>query len=139
MAMDHTRSYNELMTIDSFYDRLKYLQLHGRVSELTFGESRYINQMLYSSREWRDTRKRVILRDNGCDLGHPDFPIMGKVFIHHLEPLTVEDVEERNPKIFDMNNLITVSFETHNAIHYGTDLQQQEWRPRTENDTIPWR
>lgn len=137
--MVHTRSYNELMTIDDFDERIKYLQLNGRVSEATFGGHRYLNQVLYSSKDWKDTRRRVILRDNGCDLGHPDFPINGSVYIHHLEPLTIEDIEERSPKIFDMNNLITVSFETHNIIHYGIEPIKRVWIPRRENDTIPWR
>lgn len=138
--MTHTRSYSELITIKDFYERLEYLRLKGRVSEATFGGHRYLNQVLYSSRDWKDIRRRVILRDNGCDLAHEDYPINGTVYIHHLEPLTIDDIKERSAKIFDLNNLVSVSFDTHNVIHYGTEpTKDLVWKPRTENDTIPWR
>ena len=138
IVMRQSRTYSELITINDYYERLKYLMLNGRVSELTFGSHRYLNQVLYSSKEWQRVRREVILRDNGCDLAHKDYPISGRVYIHHLEPITIEDIQERSPNVFDLNNLVCVSFDTHQAIHYGTQVKQ-EWKPRTENDTIPWR
>lgn len=136
--MRHTRTYNELITINDYYERLEYLMLKGRVSEATFGGHRYLNQILYSSSEWQKVRREVIVRDNGCDLAHKDHPIFGAVYIHHLEPITLEDIQERKPIVFDLNNLVCVSFDTHQCIHYGTE-PEREWKPRTENDTIPWR
>lgn len=137
--MGHDRSYNELITIDSFNDRLEYLRLNGKVADITFGGHRWINQVLYSSKEWQQIRRRVIMRDNGCDLAHVDYPIAERVYIHHIEPITIEDIQERRPKVFDLNNLVCVSFDTHQAIHYGKDILREEWKPRTENDTTPWR
>ena len=136
--MRHNRTYNELITIDDYYKRLEYLMLKGRVSEATFGGHRYLNQTLYSSYEWQSVRREVILRDAGCDLAHKDHPIFGTVYIHHLEPVTIDDILERKPNVFDLNNLVCVSFDTHQSIHYGT-TPKTEWKPRTENDTIPWR
>lgn len=135
------KSYIELITYDSFADRFKYLKLSGSVGKETFGKSRYLNQLLYRSPEWKDVRRKVIIRDNGSDLGVIDCPIPGNVLIHHINPITEEDILNRNPKIFDLNNLISVSFRTHQAIHYGSDdiLKGFELIERTPNDQTPWK
>lgn len=115
-----TKSYNELKHLNTFEERLEYLQLSGTVAYETFGFDRYINQALYSSKEWRTIRNEVIARDNGCDLGIEGYELNDKILIHHINPITKEDINNRNPIIFDLNNLISCSHKTHNAIHYGT-------------------
>lgn len=135
------KSYSEVMRIPSFIDRYRYLRLFGKVGNDTFGWDRYLNQVLYKSKEWRDFRNKVIVRDNGCDLAHSDRPIIGgKILIHHINPLTVEDLESHNPVIFDMDNVICVSNDTHQAIHYGDDnLLAKDPIIRRPNDTCPWK
>lgn len=134
------KMYKELIDIPNFLDRFQYLKVSGRVGDRTFGGSRYLNQQLYRSPEWKRVRRDVILRDNGCDLAHPDHPIDGQVYIHHIEPITVEDIAERRSKVFDADNLVCVSFQTHNAIHYGDEsLLPKEYVERRKNDTCPWR
>lgn len=134
------KTYQEMMMIPTFEGRYEYLKLNGRVGSDTFGFDRYLNQVLYQSPEWRRTRDRIILRDNGCDLGHPDHPIGGRIIIHHLNPLTPEDLENRSSIIFDENNMVCVSHNTHNAIHYGdADLLPKDYIPRQPNDTCPWK
>ena len=99
----------------------------------------YLNQMLYKSAEWKELRDKVIIRDNGCDLGIQDRTIFGKVLIHHINPITIEDVLNRNPIVFDLNNLICVSHMTHQAIHYGdSNLLMKDPIQRMKNDTCPW-
>lgn len=112
-------TYSQLITIPLFIDRYKYLSLHGKVGEDTFGYRRYLNQLLYHSKEWQHTRRQIILRDNGFDLAHEDFPINGHIYVHHINPISVEMVMDRDPVIFDPDNLISVSKPTHDAIHYG--------------------
>lgn len=135
------KTYSELITISSFEDRFIYLRLYGSVAQETFGGRRRLNQMLYQCPEWKSVRNTVILRDDGCDLGHKDHPIPGMIFVHHLNPLTPEDILNRDPKVFDLENLISVSFETHNGLHYGTDvfLKNFEFVERFKNDTCPWK
>lgn len=134
------RTYSELVRIPSFEDRYEYLKIGGAVAKETFGGHRYLNQLLYRSEEWKKIRRRVVLRDEGCDLADLDHPIYGKVLIHHLNPITIEDVLNRSPDIFDMENLVCVSFDTHNAIHYGNaSLLPQKCVSRSANDTCPWR
>lgn len=134
------RCYSELSKLKSFEDRLKYLRLNGVVAHSTFGGHRYLNQMLYKSDEWKRVRRQVILRDNGLDLGVEGWPIAGQILVHHIEPIRIEDLLDRNPAVLDPDNLITVSLETHNEIHYGDD---SKWPPlvteRRQFDTIPWR
>lgn len=135
-----SRSYSELIKIDSFVDRFKYLQLGGRVGADTFGFDRYLNQVFYRSAEWKRLRNQIILRDNGCDLAFPGREIFGNVFIHHLNPLSIKDLTDRSEVLFDPDNLVCVSFETHNAIHYGDEsLLLTEPVDRTPGDTCPWR
>lgn len=135
-----TRSYSELITIPTFEERYRYLRLRGRVGRETFGHDRYLNQVLYTSKEWRLFRNEIIVRDDGLDLGCDGFDIFGRIIIHHINPITVEDVLNRDPKVFDPNNVISCSNNTHQAIHYGDEsllpLLPVERRP---NDTCPWR
>ena len=134
------RTYSELITIPTFEERFEYLQLKGSVGKDTFGYDRYLNQVLYRSPEWKRLRNQIIIRDDGCDLACDGYDIYGKVLIHHLNPITVEDVLARSRKVFDPNNLVCVSHNTHNAIHYGdVDLLVTGPIIRTKNDTCPWR
>lgn len=134
------RTYSELITIPTFEERFEYLQLKGSVGKDTFGYDRYLNQVLYRSPEWKRLRNQIIIRDGGCDLACDGYDIYDKVLIHHLNPITVEDVLARSRKVFDPDNLVCVSHSTHNAIHYGdVDLLVTGPIIRTKNDTCPWR
>ena len=134
------RTYSELITIPTFEERFEYLQLKGSVGKDTFGYDRHLNQVLYRSPEWKRLRNQIIIRDDGCDLACDGYDIYGKVLIHHLNPITVEDVLTRSRKVFDPDNLVCVSHSTHNAIHYGdVDLLVTGPIIRTKNDTCPWR
>lgn len=134
------KTYSELCEIKSFEERFEYLKLNGIVGTDTFGFNRYLNQILYRSSEWKKIRNKVIIRDNGCDLGIEGYDISGRILIHHINPITIEDVRNRNSIIFDLNNLITVSHNTHNAIHYGDkDLLITGPVERKPNDTCPWK
>ena len=147
-----SRSYSEMIKLKTFEERFKYLQLHGRVSELTFGSNRYLNQELYSDPEWKRFKRDIILRDDSCDLAIPDRPITkidqnGKVIradlliVHHINPITVDDVIKRNYKVFDEDNVVCCKLSTHNGIHYGGNLviETTTFANRQPNDTIPWR
>lgn len=134
------KTYSELITIPTFEERFEYLQLKGSVGKDTFGYDRHLNQVLYRSPEWKRLRNQIIIRDCGCDLACDGYDIYGKVLIHHLNPITVEDVLARSRKVFDPDNLVCVSHNTHNAIHYGdVDLLVTGPIIRTKNDTCPWR
>lgn len=133
------KTYSELIKMSSFEDRFNYLILAGKVGEVKFGGRRYLNQILYQTEEWKSTRREIILRDEGCDLAHEDFPIIGSIYIHHINPITIEDILERRPCVFDIENLISTSFRTHNAIHYGVENITSKVITRTKNDTCPWR
>ena len=134
------RSYRELLQFHSFEDRFGYLKLFGQVGEDTFGYTREFNQQFYHSSEWRRTRQRIILRDNGCDLGLPEYEIHGHIYVHHINPITLSDIESGSDILFDPDNLVCVSFATHNAIHYG-DKETLPKLPieRVPGDTCPWR
>lgn len=133
------RSYSELITLPTFEERFEYLKLSGRVGESTFGFDRFINQSFYRSKEWRDIRNRVIARDEGCDLADPDHKIYGSILIHHMNPLTVEDIEEGSKYLLDPEYLITTQNLTHNAIHYGDkSLLPKEYIERKPGDTRMW-
>ena len=135
-----TKSYFELIKLSTFMDRYKYLRLDGRVGVETFGYDRYLNQILYHTPEWRRFRRDIIVRDKACDLGCAGYELYDKILIHHLNPITVNDVLNRDPKIFDPNNVISTSLNTHNAIHYGDErLLVSEPIVRTKNDTCPWK
>lgn len=133
------RTYRELIQIDSFEERFRYLALRGDVGAATFGFDRWINQAFYASRQWKHTRRDVIVRDNGCDLGIPGYEIHRGLYVHHMNPLTPDAVEHGDDSILDPDNLIVVSLSTHNAIHYG-DARQLP-RPlveRQRGDTTLW-
>lgn len=133
------RSYMELSRIPTFEERYRYLRLQGRVGMDTFGHDRYMNQILYASAEWKRFRREILIRDEGCDLGIPDRVIQGKVLIHHINPLTVEDLEKRSYAIFDPDNVICVSHMTHQAIHYGDEaLLPKDPIERRPGDHCPW-
>lgn len=128
------------MTIPTFEERFEYLQIKGAVGKDTFGYDRYLNQILYHSGEWRKFRDEINIRDNGCDLACEGFDIFGRFLVHHLNPITVEDVLNRDPKVFDPNNVVLTTLNTHNAIHYGdSSLLVIAPTVRTKNDTCPWR
>ena len=141
MTSIHSRSYEELITIPNFEDRLKYLMLFGAVAKDTFGYERYLNQILYKSPEWRQLRNQIIIRDGGCDLGVEGFEIPQRALIHHINPISVDDILQRREIVFDPNNLITTTLATHEIIHYGSigDLELLIVHDRLPNDTIPWR
>ena len=134
------KSYSELIRLPTYLERFRYLQINGAVGAETFGYDRYLNQILYRTGEWKRFRRDIILRDNGCDLACDDYEIFGRILVHHLNPITVDDVLNRDPKIFDPNNVITTTLDTHNAIHYGDErLLVMDPIVRTKNDTCPWR
>lgn len=134
------KTYSELSKLETFKERYQYLKLDGIVGEETFGFDRYLNQILYKSDEWKSCRNNIIIRDNGCDLGCEGFEVHGRILIHHINPITVEDIVNRNPNVFDPENLILTSHNTHQAIHYGNeDLLIQGPIVRSKNDTCLWR
>lgn len=135
-----TRTYTELSRLKTLKERFEYLKLSGRVGESTFGFDRYLNQMLYTSKRWRKVRDIVIIRDNGCDLGVEGYEINDKIIIHHMNPITVEDIEEERDWIFDPEYLVSTSDMTHKAIHYGDEnLLPKLPIERRPGDTCPWR
>jgi hypothetical protein len=129
-----------MILLPTFEDRFKYLKLGGKVGGETFGWDRYFNQMFYKSTEWLHARQEAILRDNGCDLAIEDREIMGKIIVHHMNPLTLDQIESGGPELFDLRYLVCVSHETHNAIHYGDEhlLIPTNFVERKPNDTCPW-
>ena len=140
MNKSNTRSYEELQSLESFEERFEYLKLQGTVGKTTFGHARHLNQSFYKSELWQKTRDKVIIRDDGCDLGIEGFEIHDMVIVHHINPITPEQIETNDSSLYDMNNLISTRDSTHKAIHYG-DENQLEKGPtvRKPNDTIPWR
>lgn len=134
------KTYSELITFKNFEDRFNYLKLTGVIGAPTFGGHRTLNQTLYQSPKWRSVRREVIFRDNGCDLAHEDYQIPGQVFIHHINPITVGDILDNRSCVFNLENLVCVSFQTHQAIHYGTEeLLPKGLVVRKKNDTCLWR
>ena len=135
------RKYSELRRLKTFEERYRYLRLPGRVGSETFGYDRYLNQLLYRSGRWRSTRDVVIIRDGGCDLGIDDYEIRGQIIIiHHMNQITIEDIELDRSEVYDPEFLITTTFNTHQAIHYGNEsLLPRLPIVRRRNDTCPWR
>lgn len=135
------RTYSELMKLKTFEERFEYLKLDGKVGEDTFGFDRYFNQVMYHSPEWKDIRRKVLIRDEGCDLAIPDREVYGRAIVHHMNPISLKDLEEHNPDIFDPEFLITTSKQTHDAIHYSDDsiLLSSNPNERKPNDTCLWR
>lgn len=135
------RSYTELSQLETFDERFQYLQLNGRVGRDTFGFDRIFNQRFYRSQEWKSVRDFVIVRDNGCDLGVEGHEIYGsRIIIHHMNPISLEDIERSSSFLLDPEYMITTIHRTHNAIHYGDEsLLIRDPIERTRNDTCPWR
>lgn len=135
------RTYSELIQLPTFIERYRYLKLNGRVGEETFGFERYLNQRFYqTSQKWKQIRNHVIARDLGRDLGCGGYDIYGKIFIHHMNPMVITDIVEFNPDILDPEFLICTSFNTHNAIHYGSEeLLIADPIERRPNDMCPWK
>jgi hypothetical protein len=134
------RNYSDFRRIDTFDERFAYLKLGGAVGAATFGFDRYLNQDFYRSRLWKDARNHVIARDYGCDLGVEGHEIFDKVYVHHMNPMTPDDIKHSNLDIIDPRYLITVSHDTHNAIHYGDEklLRRRELVVRRPGDTKLW-
>lgn len=134
------RTYSELITFSTFEERFKYLQLNGQVGESTFGFDRYMNQVFYRSQKWKSIRDFVIIRDCGCDLGVEGYDIHGKIIIHHMNPLSMRDIETESDFLLNPDFLICTTHNTHNAIHYGDEnLLVTAPIERTKNDICPWR
>lgn len=135
------KSYREMILLPTFLERFEYLRLKGSVGEATFSSRRYLNQALYRIPEWKSIRNKVIIRDNSCDLAHPDYEVLNPpVYVHHINPITIDDILNRDPKVLDMNNLVTTTFNTHQAIHYGLDDSfKRSLTERAPNDTCPWK
>lgn len=134
------KTYTELSKLATFEDRFNYLKLIGSVGRETFGFNRYINQTLYKSHRWKKIRDEVIVRDNGCDLGIDGREIYDRILVHHINPITIDDIQNESDLVFSKEFLICTTHDTHNAIHYGTDknlgLPLVE---RKRNDTCPWK
>ena len=134
------RTYSELSLLPTFEERYRYLRLTGQVGQETFGFDRYLNQVFYRSQRWKKVRDHVIIRDNGCDLGVEGYEIHGRIIIHHMNPITIEDIERESSYLLDPEFLICTVHNTHNAIHYGDErLLITAPIERTINDTCPWR
>lgn len=133
------KTYHGMLQYATLEDRIRYLRLGGAVSHATFGGKRMANQDFYKSREWAIARSHVIARDNGCDLGLPDYPILDRVLVHHIIPITMQDLEEGTDRLFDLDNLVCVSHNTHNLIHYGAEENMpREYQERKPGDTKLW-
>lgn len=139
--MSKIRTYSELIEIPTFEERYKYLRLQGKVGEETFGFDRWLNQVFYNSPEWRKLRNQIIVRDGALDLAYDGFTIPGRVYVHHMNPITVKDIYNRKENLLNPEYLVCCSFDTHNAIHYADDSRILTITPvvRTPNDTCPWR
>lgn len=138
--MTMIRTYSELSRLKTFKERYEYLRLDGVVGENTFGFDRYLNQAFYKSKEWKDIRRFVIIRDNGCDLGVEGYEIHTNIIIHHMNPIRQDDILSRTDLLMNPEYLITTMLNTHNAIHYGTEeLLAAAPISRSKNDTCPWK
>ena len=134
------RCYSELIRLPSLQERFDYLRLNGEVGEDLFGYSRYLNQEFYHSDLWMDVRQQVIIRDQGRDLGLEGWKIVGKIYVHHMNPITLEQIKDRDPSLLDPEYLISCSYNTHQAITWGNaELLPKPLIVRRPNDTIPWK
>lgn len=140
MKMKTIRTYSELIKLQTFEERFRYLQLNGRVGEETFGFDRYLNQKFYNDPEWLRIRDQVIIRDNGCDLAMPDREIKTRILVHHMNPIDKENILRRSDFLLNPEYLICTIKATHDAIHYGDESKLIIMPPeRRPNDTCPWR
>lgn len=135
------RTYRELIKLPTLKERFGYLKLSGSVGIATFGYDRYLNQNFYRSYEWQNLRNKIIVRDNGCELGLDGHEIKGRIFIHHMNPITDKDIVDNTEYLMNPDFLICVSRDMHNAIHYGNDdiVRVKDWVERRPNDTCPWK
>ena len=134
------KTYSEMAQFTTFKDRFNYLKLDGEVGKDTFGFDRYLNQIFYRSQRWKKVRDSVIIRDNGCDLGVEGYEISGRIIIHHMNPITIEDIQRDSEFLLDPEYLICTIHRTHNAIHYGdSSLLIKAPIERRKNDTCPWK
>lgn len=134
------KNYSEMCSFSTFIERFNYLKLNGKVGIETFGFDRYLNQVLYCSQEWKRFRRQVIIRDNGCIFGLDGYNINGRLIVHHINPITLEQIEQRDPMIFSMENVVCVTHNVHEAIHYGDEsLIPTDPIIRKPNDTCPWK
>lgn len=138
--MMNIKCYSELIHLKTFEERFQYLRLYGKIGQDTFGFDRVFNQMFYKSREWKSIRNEVIVRDNGCDLGVEGYEIHGRILIHHMNPISLDDIRNNTDFLMNPEYLITTVLSTHNAIHYGDEnLLVKEPIERTKFDTCPWK
>lgn len=138
--MTKIRTYSELISLPTFEERYRYLRLGGEVGEKTFGYNRYLNQSFYKSKEWLALRHHIIVRDNGCDLGVEGYDIYGRIIIHHMNPLTIDDIRDRSEFLLNPEYLISTSHMTHEAITYGDEnLLAKPPVERFKNDMCPWK
>lgn len=134
-----TKTYSEMSKLSTYEERLEYLFIGDKIANETFGPARWLNQRLYTCIEWRRIRDRIIIRDNGCDLGIDGCDLGSKnIIVHHINPITKEDILQKRPIVFDEDNLICVSLQTHNFIHYGIKTEELPI-DRSPNDTCPWK
>lgn len=135
------KTYTELITFKTFEERFRYLRLNGRVADETFGVQRWLNQVFYRTKEWKDFRREILIRDNMCDLGIEGRDIYNYALVHHINPITPKDILERRMNVLlNPENVITTIKRTHDAIHYGDEtILALEPADRKPNDTIPWR
>ncbi len=132
------KSYTTTLLKKNFFEKYIYLKTFQEIFCTTFDNKRFLNQELYSSSKWKRVRRDVIIRDNGCDLGVPGMEIVGRIVVHHINPITPEDILNDDPKVFDMENLICCSFDTHERLHFGLPPKQMEPTIRQEGDTKLW-
>lgn len=138
--LSNLRTYSGMLEFSTFEDRFNYLALDGTIADDTLGFMRYLAQQFYASPDWKRIRDQVIIRDNGCDLGIEGRELFEAITVHHINPLTLEDLQKGSPLLFDPENLICVSDKTHKAIHYGDkSLLLLDFVERRPNDTCPWK
>lgn len=133
------RTYSELIQIPTFEERFEYLKLNGTVCEETYGFDRIVNQNFYHSKQWQQLRDKIIIRDEACDLGMPEHQLHSRIYIHHMNPIRLEDIINLTEYVMNPDYLICVSHKTHNAIHYGDAEQIKDYVARSKYDTCPWR
>ena len=139
MMRTMSKTYNRLMLFEEFDERLQYLKLQIGVGERLLGHHRYIMQQFYKTAAWRQTRDIIIIRDRACDLGFEGYDIFDMVLVHHIDPITIKDVMNDHPKLYDPNNLICMTLRTHNYVHYGKTIYNDDIIERSANDMTPWR
>lgn len=140
ITMTNIKTYSELIALNTFEERFKYLKLGGSIGKETFGFDRYINQAFYNSQDWKKVKDFVIIRDNGCDLGMDGYEIHGRIYVHHMNPIFIEDILYKTDYLINPEYLISTTHLTHNAIHYGDEtLLIKAPICRSKNDTCPWK